>query len=138
MDKSRLKQNAPRRRPAPAAHHPVFQTDRLDVFKIVIVRNPKLGSPRTVYQGWHRKEDVPRPIVTLTLSPGTTIGDYVEWIETTDQYQEEGFASELWEGVESHLKTQLVGEGVTVKGEKFFKSIERDRAERTSSNGSRA
>lgn len=92
---------------------PIFSTERLDVFHIHAERNEALGCGRDVYVAFHRLEDVPYPIVVLTL-----FGNYVEWIETMDIWRRHGYGTELVRGMEKSVGI-LNMEGVTEAGEAF-------------------
>lgn len=92
---------------------PIFSTERLDVFHIHAERNEALGIGRDVYFGFHRIDDVPFPVVVLTL-----FGNYVEWIEAMDGWRRLGYGTEFVRGLERHVgKLNMVG--VTESGEAF-------------------
>lgn len=120
-------QGHPRRKPASAPLDPVFNTDRLAVFKYVVRRQVAAMRgvlPRVVYQGWHRLQDIPYPIVTITIWPGSPLGHWVEWIETAANRRCNGFAAELWNGVEGHLGARLTpSEPVTPDGMAFAHNL---------------
>ena len=89
----------------------VFQTDRFDVFRVAIQRFQGCG--RDVFMAWYHTEDIPRPVCEITL-----FGNYIEWIQVSDDLRRQGIATEVLTGLENHVGS-LVGEGVTEVGKAF-------------------
>lgn len=65
-------------------YKPTFQTPRFDIFHATIVRNPRLGFEREVYQAWFRDDDVCHPVCVVTIFKATM---YVEMIEVNPLYR---------------------------------------------------
>lgn len=97
---------------------PVFSTERLDVFHVHCTRAEHLGCGRDVYLAFHRVEDIPRPICTVTLW-----GNWVEWIETVEDWRRAGIATEMIHGLERHVGV-LEMDSATEAGEAFLQSLE--------------
>lgn len=49
-------------------YKPTYQTERFDIFRTTIVRNPRLGAERDVYQAWFRDDDVCHHLEHLSRS----------------------------------------------------------------------
>lgn len=92
---------------------PVFSTERFDVFHVHCERNPELGVGRDVYLAFHRVDNIPRPLCTVTL-----FGNYVEWLEVEAGERRKGIATEVMRALELHVG-ELQVDGVTEEGVAF-------------------
>lgn len=107
-------------------YKPLLQTKRFDIFHHQVVRNPKMGLPKDVYEAWYRDEDVPRSVceVTVWASTNPHLGNYVEWLHVCEWYRRQGIATEVLEALEKHLG-QLSFDGATDAGEAFCEAYDR-------------
>lgn len=96
----------------------VFVTERLTVSHVHCERNEEIGHlGRDVYIAFHRFEDLPRPLVIVTLC-----GNYVEWIEVSEGERRQGYGREMVDGLEKHVGC-LEMTGVTDEGEAFVDAV---------------
>lgn len=98
---------------------PAFTTKRLRVFRMDAAPSEQ-NHPRCIFIACRNDED--RPMVTATAvvweqCPYQKSVGYMDWIEVTTQYRREGFAEELWRGIEKHLGRDVVGDGATPEGD---------------------
>lgn len=97
-------------------YKPTYRTPRFDIFHTTIVRNPRLGVEREVYQAWFRDEDVCHPICVVTISSYTM---YVEMVEVNPIYRRQGIATEVLECLTDKLGV-LRMDAATDDGERFL------------------
>lgn len=110
----------------PNGARPSFTTKRLNVFKVTVQPTAQ-HQARAVFIGFRTDIDFPAAIITATVWVDSPLcGPYVEWIETNDRERRQGFASELWRGIEKHLGEELQAEGATEAGNGFVAAMVTD------------
>lgn len=93
----------------------VTRTERFDIFRVDVEREPAMGIGRTVYMAWHHSEDIPRPVCTVTIGP---MFNYVEWINVEEGFRRQGVATEVLKAIEDVIgECQL--DAVTSEGLAF-------------------
>lgn len=100
---------------------PVYQTERFDIFRVQICRNPELGAPRDLFTAWARKEDLARSLCEVTIFQ-TSFGNYVEWLHVDEQHRRVGIATEVLSAIEDILGGSLEMVAASESGEAFIKS----------------
>lgn len=106
-------------------YKPEFQTERFDVFRHRVTRNPELVAPRDVYEAWFRDDDIPRSVCEITVWPSTSFGNFIEWVHVCEKHRRNGIATEVMKALEKHLG-QLDFEGVTPAGIAFCEAYEKE------------
>ena len=112
---------------------PVITTDRFEVFRATCERCQKGCKARDVYLAFFRKEDVPRPVCTVTVWPAAPLWDsdgklsdrksrYVEWCEVAEAFRREGIATEVLLAIQDFAGS-LDSMGVTDDGIAFLEAI---------------
>ncbi len=102
---------------------PYFQTIRLNVFRNDITPND-LTKIRAVFFGFIRDEDISWPVVTATVwIDGPYLGHTVEMIQTHDDHRREGYARELWLGIEECLDGAALSIPGSPEGEGLADSV---------------
>jgi len=96
---------------------PLFQTARLDVFLFQPHVNWSIGEAKDVYIAFHREEEIPYPLATLTID-----GNWIEWLDVHPHWRRKGYATELVKALESR-GIALEMTGGTDEGEAFVDSI---------------
>lgn len=105
------------------------RTERFDIFKVRVERDPGVGLPRDVYMAWHHKEDFHRPACVVTLWENTFCkGDgphvFVEWVQVDELLRRKGVATEVM----SFLISKIEGidyTGETPEGEALCEKLDR-------------
>ena len=101
---------------------PFLRTKNFDIFHHRVVRNPRMGLPRSVFTAWFREFDVPRPVCTVTIWDDCPYGAYVEWVYVCEQYRRTGVATEVITALEKELGC-LHMSGATTAGKAFVRSL---------------
>jgi hypothetical protein len=109
---------------------PVFTTERLRVFKVTIVPDPRQQHmQRDFFFACRTDIDCPMVVVSATcwkLPAQSALGEcvHVELIETSALHRRCGLARELWLAVEKFYGLELHGTPTTEDGEKFMSALE--------------
>ncbi len=107
----------------PSISAPDFQTELLNVFRNDIKPND-LAKIRAVFIGFLRDEDICWPVVTATVwIHGPYLGHTLEMIQTHDDHRREGYARELWLGIEECLDGAVVAILDSPEGEALAESV---------------
>lgn len=107
----------------PSVSTPEFQTQRLNVIRNDIKPND-LTKLRTVFLGFLREEEICWPVVTATVwIHGPYLGHTLEMIQTHDDHRREGYARELWLGIEECLDGTIVAIPDSPEGEALAESV---------------
>jgi hypothetical protein len=106
---------------------PVFETERLRVFRIDYIPSP-YGNPKDVYAEPHAHFlgcDMESSNASMCVSATVRIRDkWVEWIETQEGRRRQGLARELFDGLEEYFGMRLYASGCTREGEGFMEAVE--------------
>lgn len=103
----------------------IARTNRLRIYLAVVPANEESGNvERDQFLAYHRFNDRMILVANMIVFRSFVVGDYVEWIEVSDDLRRQGFGTELFRAVEKYYGTELVAEGATEAGEAFVDALD--------------
>jgi len=109
----------------------IFETPRLRVF-LTRLKPTDHNEARDVFVAFRTDEDRPMVCATAVVSPGTRVGNYVDWLEVTSECRRQGFGRELLQALERHYGTVISGAG-SDDGAALLAAMEKERGEQEQS-----
>ena len=106
------------------ATDPVFETERLRVFKFVVTPTEHNAS-RTLFVAFRTDEDRPMVAATMVIWNCPSLGGwYVDWHEVASEHRRQKIATEFRRGIENYLGESLISDAGSKLGELFLSALE--------------
>jgi GNAT superfamily N-acetyltransferase len=106
------------------------RTERFDIFRVRVERDPDKYQPRDVYMAWYHSEDFHRPACVVTLWDWTAHSDdkkphvFVEWVEVDELERRKGIGTEVMSFLISRIEG-ITYTGATEEGEALCEKLDR-------------